>query len=161
MCHLDLQRVGDSKHAFRKGARQRADALRCFVDAAGVWTSTTAGPKPLLARALRMAPSATSKISVEAHDGSRFRLERHAMGQEAPKTKTRSVDSWPSRTALDRLHATTIVLGDWAHVPGFLFPHVPSLQNAFSLPFVPLEGLQRPAPRGVVAPASPSHDDAP
>ena len=56
---------------------------------------------------------------------------------------------------------TTIVLGDWAHVPGFLFPHVPSLQNAFSLPFVPLEGLQRPAPRGVVAPASPSHDDAP
>jgi len=30
-----------------------------------------------------------------------------------------------------------------------------------SLPFVPLEGLQRPAPPGVVAPASPSHDDAP
>src|SRR5450432_292506 len=38
---------------------------------------------------------------------------------------------------------------------------VPSLQNAFSLPFVTLEGLQRPAPPGVVAPASPSHDDAP
>ncbi|MGH7440403.1 MAG: SPFH domain-containing protein [Polyangiaceae bacterium] len=33
---------------------------------------------------------------------------------------------------------TTIVLGDWAHVPGFLFPHVPSLQNAFSVPFVPI-----------------------
>jgi regulator of protease activity HflC (stomatin/prohibitin superfamily) len=33
---------------------------------------------------------------------------------------------------------TTIVLGDWAHVPSFLFPRVPSLQNAFSLPFVPM-----------------------
>jgi regulator of protease activity HflC (stomatin/prohibitin superfamily) len=32
---------------------------------------------------------------------------------------------------------TTIVLGDWAHVPSFLFPHVPSLQNAFTLPLMP------------------------
>jgi regulator of protease activity HflC (stomatin/prohibitin superfamily) len=40
---------------------------------------------------------------------------------------------------------TTIVLGDWAHVPGFLFPRVPSLQNAFSLPFVPLAPAAAPA----------------
>jgi regulator of protease activity HflC (stomatin/prohibitin superfamily) len=33
---------------------------------------------------------------------------------------------------------TTIVLGDWAHVPSFLFPHVASLQNAFTLPFTPM-----------------------
>jgi regulator of protease activity HflC (stomatin/prohibitin superfamily) len=32
---------------------------------------------------------------------------------------------------------TTIVLGDWAHVPNFLFPRVPSLQSAFMLPYVP------------------------
>jgi regulator of protease activity HflC (stomatin/prohibitin superfamily) len=32
---------------------------------------------------------------------------------------------------------TTIVLGDWAHVPSFLFPRVPSLQGAFGLPYVP------------------------
>jgi regulator of protease activity HflC (stomatin/prohibitin superfamily) len=32
---------------------------------------------------------------------------------------------------------TTIVLGDWAHVPNFLFPRVPSLQNAFTLPYLP------------------------
>jgi regulator of protease activity HflC (stomatin/prohibitin superfamily) len=32
---------------------------------------------------------------------------------------------------------TTVVLGDWAHVPNFLFPRVPSLQNAFGLPYVP------------------------
>jgi len=30
---------------------------------------------------------------------------------------------------------TTIVLGDWAHVPSFLFPRVPSLQSAFMLPY--------------------------
>lgn len=32
---------------------------------------------------------------------------------------------------------TTIVLGDWAHVPNFLFPRVPSLQSAFMLPYTP------------------------
>jgi regulator of protease activity HflC (stomatin/prohibitin superfamily) len=32
---------------------------------------------------------------------------------------------------------TTIVLGDWAHVPSFLFPRVPSLQSAFTLPLMP------------------------
>jgi hypothetical protein len=33
---------------------------------------------------------------------------------------------------------TTIVLGDWAHVPSFLFPRVPSLQGAFTLPMTPM-----------------------
>jgi prohibitin 2 len=32
---------------------------------------------------------------------------------------------------------TTILLGDWAHVPNFLFPRTPSLQNAFALPYMP------------------------
>jgi regulator of protease activity HflC (stomatin/prohibitin superfamily) len=46
---------------------------------------------------------------------------------------------------------TTIVLGDWAHVPSFLFPRVPSLQNAFTLPLVPYA-----PPNGVPeAPAKP------
>jgi regulator of protease activity HflC (stomatin/prohibitin superfamily) len=41
--------------------------------------------------------------------------------------------------ALGRLGGTgtTIVLGDWAHVPNFLFPRVPSLQSAFMLPYMP------------------------
>jgi regulator of protease activity HflC (stomatin/prohibitin superfamily) len=43
---------------------------------------------------------------------------------------------------------TTIVLGDWAHVPSFLFPKVPSLQSAFMLPYAPygLGGGAAPAP---------------
>ena len=44
---------------------------------------------------------------------------------------------------------TTIVLGDWAHVPSFLFPRVPSLQNAFTLPMMPVPAAPpaaRPAP---------------
>ena len=40
---------------------------------------------------------------------------------------------------------TTIVLGDWAHVPHFLFPRVPSLNSAFTLPFVPF-GATVPTP---------------
>jgi regulator of protease activity HflC (stomatin/prohibitin superfamily) len=41
---------------------------------------------------------------------------------------------------------TTILLGDWAHVPSFLFPRVPSLQNAFTLPYVPYAPQQPAAP---------------
>jgi prohibitin 1 len=44
---------------------------------------------------------------------------------------------------------TTIVLGDWAHVPNFLFPRVPSLQNAFTLPYMPY----MPGPTAPTAPA--------
>jgi regulator of protease activity HflC (stomatin/prohibitin superfamily) len=40
---------------------------------------------------------------------------------------------------------TSILLGDWAHVPNFLFPRVPSLQNAFSIPYVPYGGAPPPA----------------
>src|SRR5208337_3885596 len=52
---------------------------------------------------------------------------------------------------------TTIVLGDWAHVPSFLFPRVPSLQNAFTLPFVPYAppaGAPAPSP-AAMAPVEP------
>ncbi len=40
---------------------------------------------------------------------------------------------------------TTIMLGDWAHVPNFLFPRVPSLQNAFSVPYLPYAPGPAPA----------------
>jgi regulator of protease activity HflC (stomatin/prohibitin superfamily) len=51
---------------------------------------------------------------------------------------------------------TTIVLGDWAHVPNFLFPRVPSLQNAFTLPYMPYI----PPPSGA-APAAPTAANSP
>jgi hypothetical protein len=40
---------------------------------------------------------------------------------------------------------TTIVLGDWAHVPNFLFPRVPAMQNAFTLPYMPYAPVAPPA----------------
>ena len=51
---------------------------------------------------------------------------------------------------------TTIVLGDWAHVPNFLFPRVPSLQNAFTLPYMPYI----PPPSGA-APTAPTAANSP
>jgi regulator of protease activity HflC (stomatin/prohibitin superfamily) len=49
---------------------------------------------------------------------------------------------------------TTIVLGDWAHVPNFLFPRVPSLQSAFMLPYSPyLPPPAAPAPSAPTAEA--------
>jgi len=51
---------------------------------------------------------------------------------------------------------TTIVLGDWAHVPNFLFPRVPSLQNGFMLPYAPYAPQ---APAAAPAPATRSPND--
>jgi regulator of protease activity HflC (stomatin/prohibitin superfamily) len=50
---------------------------------------------------------------------------------------------------------TTIVLGDWAHVPNFLFPRVPSLQSAFMLPYSPY-GATAPAVPAPAKPATPA-----
>jgi regulator of protease activity HflC (stomatin/prohibitin superfamily) len=50
---------------------------------------------------------------------------------------------------------TTILLGDWAHVPSFLFPRVPSLQSAFALPWGSYGGAQRPVAPTTVAPETP------
>jgi regulator of protease activity HflC (stomatin/prohibitin superfamily) len=49
---------------------------------------------------------------------------------------------------------TTIVLGDWAHVPNFLFPRVPSLQNAFTLPYMPYVPAPATQPPTAMAPTS-------
>lgn len=52
---------------------------------------------------------------------------------------------------------TTIVLGDWAHVPSFLFPRVPSFQSAFTLPLMPYAPTPPapPAPVGANAVGKP------
>ena len=42
---------------------------------------------------------------------------------------------------------TTILLGDWAHVPNFLFPKVPSMNSAFMLPYQPV--APPPAPQAM------------
>jgi regulator of protease activity HflC (stomatin/prohibitin superfamily) len=47
---------------------------------------------------------------------------------------------------------TTIMLGDWSHVPNFLFPRVPSLANAFSVPYLPY--TPGPPPAGPTAMAA-------
>jgi len=54
---------------------------------------------------------------------------------------------------------TTIVLGDWAHVPNFLFPRVPSLQSAFTLPWAPYAPLPS-APPAAPAASLPEGKDA-
>jgi regulator of protease activity HflC (stomatin/prohibitin superfamily) len=51
---------------------------------------------------------------------------------------------------------TTIVLGDWAHVPSFLFPRVPSLQSAFTLPLMPYAPPPGAAGPSAAAPAKQS-----
>jgi prohibitin 2 len=65
--------------------------------------------------------------------------------------------------ALGRLGGTgtTLVLGDWAHVPSFLFPRVPSLQNAFMLPYAPYGGAPSSPPAAAPEPPARAPASAP
>ncbi len=47
---------------------------------------------------------------------------------------------------------TTVLLGDWAHAPNFLFPRVPAFQSAFAPYGVPT--LTMPTPANPYGPAN-------
>jgi regulator of protease activity HflC (stomatin/prohibitin superfamily) len=54
---------------------------------------------------------------------------------------------------------TTIMLGDFSHMPAFLFPKVPAFQSAFTLPWSPYPGTMPyfpPQPTAIAPPAAPS-----
>lgn len=97
---------------------------------------------------MRAESEATKKI-IEAKADAEVAIQMAHAHAEDRKAETAGVTPMEvmlhGYDALSHLGGTgtTIVLGDWAHVPSFLFPRVPSLQNAFTLPFVP---YQAPAP---------------
>ena len=100
---------------------------------------------------LRAEASAQSKI-IEGHadaEVARAQASAHAAERRAETAGvTPMAVMMHAYDALGRLggSGTTIVLGDWAHVPNFLFPKVPSLQAAFQLPYSPFGGSQIMAP---------------
>ena len=51
---------------------------------------------------------------------------------------------------------TTILLGDFAHLPNFLFPKVPSINSAFMLPYSPYAPAPAPAPQALQLTRPPS-----
>jgi regulator of protease activity HflC (stomatin/prohibitin superfamily) len=97
---------------------------------------------------MRAESEATKKI-IEAKADAEVAIQMAHAHAEDRKAETAGVTPMEvmlhGYDALSHLGGTgtTIVLGDWAHVPSFLFPRVPSLQSAFTLPIVP---YQAPAP---------------
>jgi regulator of protease activity HflC (stomatin/prohibitin superfamily) len=93
---------------------------------------------------MRAESEATKKI-IEAKADAQVAIQMAHAHAEDRKAETAGVTPMEvmlhGYDALSHLggSGTTIVLGDWAHVPSFLFPRVPSLQNAFTLPFVPYQ----------------------
>jgi regulator of protease activity HflC (stomatin/prohibitin superfamily) len=91
---------------------------------------------------MRAQAEADGKVIVAKGDAEATRQIARAHAEEQ-RAETAGITSMQvmehAYDALGRLGGTgtTIVLGDWAHVPSFLFPRVPSLQNAFTLPLLP------------------------
>ena len=91
---------------------------------------------------IRAQTEAEQKIIAAKADAEAAKLMAQAHAEEE-RAETAGVT--PMEVALHAYDAlgrlggtgTTILLGDWAHAPNFLFPRVPSMQNAFTLPYVP------------------------
>jgi regulator of protease activity HflC (stomatin/prohibitin superfamily) len=106
------------------------------------------------------AETAAAKKIIEAKADAEATKQRARAHAEEQRAETAGVTPMEvmlhAYDALGQLGGTgtTIVLGDWAHVPSFLFPRVPSLQNAFMLPFAPY--APPPATPGPAASADPA-----
>ncbi len=82
-------------------------------------------------------------------------VQRHMAQAHAEEQKAQTAGVTPMQVMMHAYDAlgqlggtgTTIVLGDWAHVPGFLFPRVPSMQNAFTLPTLSITSAPAASPR--------------
>ena len=112
---------------------------------------------------LRAQAEADSKIiAAKAEAEAAKQMAARTPRSAAPRRPgSRPWRSWSTRTTRSA-HlggtGTTIVLGDWAHVPSFLFPRVPSLQSAFTLPLMPMRPRRRrrPLPSARTRSASPT-----
>ncbi|HEX3769610.1 MAG TPA: SPFH domain-containing protein [Polyangiaceae bacterium] len=125
---------------------------------------------------LRAESEATKKI-IDAKASAEAAIQMARAHAEDRKAETAGVTPMEvmlhAYDALSNLGGTgtTIMLGDWSHVPNFLFPRVPSLQGAFTLPYNPYAAPPSPAsPTGPaatrswslpIAPASPAAPAAP
>lgn len=100
---------------------------------------------------LRAQAEATSKLIAGRADAE---LARQQAGVKAAEARAETAGVTPMEVMVHAYDAlghlggsgTTLVLGDWAHVPNFLFPKVPSFQSAFQLPYSPFGGSQLMAP---------------
>jgi regulator of protease activity HflC (stomatin/prohibitin superfamily) len=100
---------------------------------------------------LRAETEAQKKV-IEAKadaDAAVFRAKAHAEEQRAETAGITPMQvMMHAYDALAQLggNGTTVLLGDWSHVPNFLFPRVPSLQSAFTLPVTVGGAAASPAP---------------
>ena len=96
---------------------------------------------------LKAEAAATSKI-IEARADAEATRQR--AGAHAAERRAETAGVTPMEVQIHAYDAlahlggtgTTILLGDWAHVPNFLFPKVPSMNSAFMLPWGPAPAPQ-------------------
>jgi regulator of protease activity HflC (stomatin/prohibitin superfamily) len=91
---------------------------------------------------MRATTEAEQKIIAARAEGEALKAVAKAHAEEAKATSAGITPMEVMVHAYDALAhlggtGTTIMLGDWAKMPNFLFPRVPSFNSAFTLPYAP------------------------
>jgi regulator of protease activity HflC (stomatin/prohibitin superfamily) len=136
-------------------AQQSAQAkFRAEQQLATMEMEKKAARAELVVGQLKAEASATAKI-IEARadaEAARQMASAHAAERRAETAGVTPMEVMVhAYDALAHLGGTgtTILLGDWAHVPNFLFPRVPSMNSAFMLPWAaPAPGQFQLKPTG-------------
>jgi regulator of protease activity HflC (stomatin/prohibitin superfamily) len=118
-------------------AKLKAEQLLASMD-----VEKKAARAEMVVEQLKAEAAATAKI-IEAR--AEAETVRQMAGAHAAERRAETAGVTPMEVMVHAYDAlahlggtgTTILLGDWAHVPSFLFPRVPSMNGAFTLPWVP------------------------
>jgi regulator of protease activity HflC (stomatin/prohibitin superfamily) len=143
---LELEKAGEQQK-LEVSSQSAAAKFKAEQMLATMEMEKKAARAELVVGQLKAEASATTKI-IEARADAE--AARQMAGAHAAERRAETAGVTPMEVQIHAYDAlahlggtgTTILLGDWAHVPNFLFPKVPSMNSAFMLPWGPAPAPQ-------------------
>ena len=138
---LELEKQGEQQK-LEVGTQAAAAKFKAEQQLANLEMEKKAAKAELVVGQLKAEASATAKV-IEARADAE--AARQMASAHAAERRAESAGVTPMEVQIHAYDAlahlggtgTSIILGDWAHVPNFLFPRVPSMNSAFMLPWGP------------------------
>jgi regulator of protease activity HflC (stomatin/prohibitin superfamily) len=143
---LELEKDGEAQK-LEVGTQAAAAKFKAEQQLANLEMEKKAAKAELVVGQLKAEASATAKV-IEARADAE--AARQMASAHAAERRAESAGVTPMEVQIHAYDAlahlggtgTSIILGDWAHVPNFLFPRVPSMNSAFMLPWGPAPAPQ-------------------
>jgi hypothetical protein len=143
---LELEKESEQQK-LEVGTQSAAAKFKAEQQLATMEMEKKAAKAELVVGQLKAEASATTKI-IEARADAE--AARQMAGAHAAERRAETAGITPMEVQIHAYDAlahlggtgTSILLGDWSHVPNFLFPRVPSMNSAFMLPWGPAPAPQ-------------------